>query len=138
MKNQHTMMIRYMGPDHARRHVIQRGDGSFWTGEAWSKILDNAQLFDDHKTAGLTVVAIQHKRWKGKPCRTFKVEVSVTLVGDDIQNMPVKDLAKYLADAVRLDVETSIFGEGPVDGSFVQARMNLSKLEETPSNRKVY
>jgi len=131
MKN--TMMIRYMGADHARRFVIQRGDDKFWTGSGWNAVLDNAKVFADHKEAQITVAAIQHKQWKDKPVRKFKVEVEVTLVGDDIENIPQEQLAVFLAKAVRIDVENSVHGDGPVEGTLVQAQMKLKTLEEKPS-----
>ena len=131
-----TMMIRYMGADHARRFVIQRSDDKFWTGHGWSDILDNAKVFTDHKEAQTTVSAIQYKQWQGKPVRKFKVEVEITLVGDDIDNISQEQLAVFLAKAVRIDVETSIYGDGPVDGTFVQAQMKLKTLEEKSSQGK--
>jgi hypothetical protein len=135
MKNSDTLMVRYTGTDENRRFVIQRGDFSYWTGEKWSKILDNAKVFNDHKSAQTTCSALQYQRYKGKPIRTFKVEVSLTLAADDVANITPQQLAEYLSKAMRLDVENSVFGDGPVDGSFVQARMKLTSLEETVPTR---
>lgn len=137
-KTQDTLMVRYTGADHARRFVIQRGDGKFWTGEGYSKIMDSAKVFTDHKTAQTTCSALQYQKYKGKQMRTFKVEVSIALAADDVGSISPAVLAEYLSKALRIDMENSVHGDGPVEGSFVQARMKLSSLEETEPTRKKF
>jgi hypothetical protein len=138
MKNTETLMIRYMGNDAARRYVIQRGDGHFWTGEGFSSILDNAKLFTDHKTAQAACVAIQYDRHRGKPVRTFKCEMVVTVVGDEVDKLAEGDVANYVADAVRIDVETSIFGDGPAEGTYLLANVRVNTLREVEPERKTF
>lgn len=137
-KTDKTLMIRYIGADHARRHVIQRGDCQYWTGDGWSMILDKAKVFGDHGEAATTVASLQYRQYKGKPVRVFKVEVGITLAADNVEKISLELLTKYIAAALRLDVENSVYGDGPVEGSFVQARMKLSSLEETPSAKKTF
>jgi hypothetical protein len=137
-KTDHTLLVRYIGADHARRHVIQRGDGKFWTGEGWSKILDKAKVFVEHKDAQTACAALQYQQYKGKPIRSFKVEVNITLVADEVEEITQEQLTEYLSKSLRLDMENSVHGDGPVEGSFVQARMKLSSLEETEPTRKKF
>jgi hypothetical protein len=137
-KTEETLMVRYTGADHARRFVIQRGDGKFWTGEGYSKIMDSAKVFNDHKTAQITCSALQYQKHKGKPIRTFKVEVNITLTADDVDSVSQEMLTDWLSKALRIDIENSVHGDGPVEGSFVQARMKLSSLEETEPTRKKF
>ena len=136
VQNPAGVTIRYMGSDDRRIFVLQRGDLKFWTGEVWDKTLDKAMIFHDHKTAQATCSALQYQRYKGKPMRTFTVEMSVTLVADDVEGVSQEELARFIAEAVRIDIENVVFGDGPVDGSFVQLRMILVTLEETASSRK--
>jgi hypothetical protein len=137
VKNQAAVMIRYIGADHARRYVLQRGDYKFWTGHGgWSKILDCAKVFYDHGAAQKACAAIQYRQYEGKPLRTFKIELAVTLVADDVADISRESLVKYIAEALRIDVENSVYGDGPVEGSFVQARLRLETLEETRRHRR--
>jgi len=138
MKNDDAIMIRYMGADHARRFVIQRADHKLWTGKAWSKILDCARVFKDHTSAGKACVAIQHKRHRGKKLRTFRVEMTIALVAEEVEEIGREALVKFLAEAVRIEVESSIHGDGPVDGSYVQARLTLKTLRETKPKRPIF
>lgn len=137
-KREKTLMIRYISADHARRHVIQRGDGKYWTGEGFSKILDEAKIFKEHKVAQTACAALQYQQYKGKPVRTFKVEVHITLAADDVEEITQDKLLDYLLRSLRMDMENSVHGDGPVEGSFVQARMRLSSLEETEPTRKKF
>ena len=34
MKDERTLQIRYFGADWNRYHCLQRGDGTYWTGDA--------------------------------------------------------------------------------------------------------
>ncbi len=137
-KNQNAVMLRYVGADHARRFLLQRGDFAYWTGSDWSKIRDNAKIFSNYRAAATACSAIQYKQYKGKAIRTFKAEVSFTLAADEVGSISKEAMRRYIAEALRLDVENSVFGDGPVEGSFVEARLNLLTLEETKPRRKVF
>lgn len=132
----HRLMVRYFGADHNRYHCLQRSDGAFWTGTGWSRILDCAKVYRSHKDAQIACVALQRRQYGGKPMRTFKLEAIVALVADDVHEISQDQLAEFISKAVRLDVESSLFGDGPVEGSYVQLRLRLATLEETDSARK--
>ncbi|MCE9561225.1 MAG: hypothetical protein K8U57_04145 [Planctomycetes bacterium] len=136
MKNPNAVMVRYIGADHARRFVLQRADYRFWTGSEWDKRLDCAKVFNDHRSAQKACAAIQYQQYKGKPARTFKVEMAITLVADEVETINLGVLASYLSYAMRIDMENSVHGDGPVAGSFVQARLRLKTLEETRRYRR--
>ena len=136
MENLFGVTIRYMGPDHARRYVLQRGDHKFWTGRGWNRILDTARVFRDHRTAQRACRSIQNEQHRGKPRRTFKVTVGVTLVADAGKVIPREALVKFLADAVRIEIDNTAYGDGPAGGSFVRARMRPQTLKETKPRRK--
>jgi hypothetical protein len=138
VKNTDAVMIRYIGTDAARRFLLQRGDYKFWTGEGWSKILDCAKIFYDHGAAQRACGAIQYRQYRGKPLRTFRIEMAITLVADDVEAITEEALARYIAEALRIDIENSVHGDGPVAGSFVQARLKLKTLEETRRHRKEF
>jgi hypothetical protein len=138
MKNKNAVTVRYMGADHARTFVLQRGDYAFWTGSGWDEILDNAKVFYTHQAAQKACAAIQYRQHRGKPVRTFTVEMTVTLAADDVQAVSHEALARFVAEAVRIDIENAVYGDGPVDGSFVQARLKLKTLEETKPRRSVF
>lgn len=137
MKNDdNKLCIRYLFADHNRKHVIQRGNGDFWTGDGWSPILDCARLFREHRAAQVAWRAIQMTRYGGKPSRTFRVEVGITLMGDDVADVTKDMLVKFLYDAVRIDVETSVFGCGPLEDVYCEARMKLATVEEHEPERE--
>ncbi|MGL4424332.1 MAG: hypothetical protein ACRCZF_26995 [Gemmataceae bacterium] len=128
MKDVNTLTIRYLGSNHAR-FVIEKG-GAYWTGTDWSRILDTAQVFFDHKAAQAASWAIQRRRFRGKPTRRFRVNVVVTLTGDDVSDVTEDMLVAYLKDAVRIDIATSEYGEGPLEDVALQATMKLDSLRE--------
>ena len=130
------LRIRYIGPDFARMFTIQRGDFMYWDGDGWTKILDCAKVFHDHKSAGTTVAALQYQQYKGKPIRSFKLELSITLAADNVSEITQAQLEKFIIAAVQIEVENSVFGDGPVEGSFVQARLLMATLEETVPRRQ--
>ena len=140
MKNPEGITVRYLGSDVASRlFCIQRGDSKYWTGDSgWSRILDNARIFHTHKAAQMTCAALQYQQYQGLPIRTFRIEVSITLAADEVETICKEDLADYIRSALRLDVANSDFGDGPVEGSFVQARMRMATLEETQATRKFF
>ena len=90
------------------------------------------QLHDECKSR------IQYKQYKGKQVRTFKVEMAITLVADDVETINLGVLASYLSYAMRIDMENSVHGDGPVAGSFVKARLRLKTLEETRRHRRKF
>jgi hypothetical protein len=138
MKNKYAVTVRYIGADHARRFILQRADYKFWTGDGWDAALDSAKVFYDHDTAAQACAAIQYRQYKGKPLRTFKVELAVTLVADAVEDISREALVRYIAEALRIDVENTVHGDGPVEGSFVQARLLLKTLEETRRYRRKF
>ena len=138
MKNKNAVMIRYTGCDARRTYLLQRGDFAYWTGSGWSKILDNAKVFRNHRAAGVACAAIRYQQYKNKPIRTFRVELNITLVADDVASIRQEALVKYVSEALRLEVENSIHGDGPVKGSFVEARLNILSLEETKPRRTLF
>lgn len=138
MKGKDTVTVRYIGADHARRFCLQRADYKFWTGDSWDVALDSAKVFYDHRSAAHACAAIQYRQYKGKPLRAFKIEVAITLVADMVEAISRETLARYIAEAVRIDVENAVHGDGPVEGSFVQARLVLKTLEETRPHRRTF
>jgi hypothetical protein len=136
MKNVNAILIRYVGADWLRQHILQRGNGDFWTGDGWSKIRDCAKVFRQHKDAQRACVALQRGQYGGKPMRTFKIEAVVALVADDVHKISKEQLADFIEKAVRIDIESSVFNDGPVQGSYVQLQLRLTTLEETDSARK--
>ena len=138
MKNVNAILIRYVGADWLRQHILQRGNGDFWTGDGWSKIRDCAKVFRQHKDAQRACVALQRRQYGGKPMRTFKLEAVVALVADDVEEISKEQLAEFIGKAVRIDIESSLYNDGPAKGSFVQVQLHLATLEETESGRKQF
>src|SRR6266487_3816870 len=105
MKNVNAILVLYCGADCNRYHVLQRGNGDFWTGNSWSRILDCAAVYRLHKDAQRACTALQRQQYGGKPMRTFKMEAVVALVADDVQEIRKEQLADFISQAVRLDIE---------------------------------
>lgn len=131
-----SMMIRYDGDDYNRVFCIQRGDTTYWTGNGWSEDYIDAKLYEDHRTAQLACNAIQYERHAGKPIRQFKVAMTITLADPDVQEIAREEVIDFLAKAMRIDLETPVFGEGPREESYTQARVHFAKLKEIRPNRK--
>lgn len=136
MKNVNAILVRYLGADWNRYHVLQRGNGDFWTGNGWSKILDCAKIFRQHRDAQRACVALQRRQYGGKPMRTFRMEAVVSLVADEVDEISKDQLAEFIYRAVRIDIESSLHGDGPIKGSYVQVQFRLATLEEAESARK--
>ena len=134
--NGNALLIRYYGTDSNRFHILQRGNGDIWTGDGWSRILDCAKIFREYRDAQLECVALQRQQYGGKPLRTFKMEMAVSLVANDVDDITQKQLAEFISLAARIQIESSQFGDGPVEGSFVQMRLKIASLEETEPNRR--
>ncbi len=131
------ILIRYFGADWNRYHCLQRGDGKFWTGgEDWSRIMDCARIFRNYRDAKRECVALQRRQYGGKPLRTFKLEMVVSLVADDVGDITQQQLAEFIAQAVRIEIESSLYKDGPVEGSFVQLQIKMNTLAETQPTRK--
>jgi hypothetical protein len=130
------ILIRYCGSSANRFHILQRGDGQIWTGDGWSRVMDCAAIFRSHKDAQRACAALARQRYGGKPMRTFRMEVAVALIADRVEDISQEQLADFIAQAVRIDVENSLHGDGPVEESFVELRFCLRTLEETQSPRK--
>lgn len=135
MQDKSSMTIRFIGPDDMRMYTIQRGDLRFWTGDDWRLCLDMAKVFHDHGAAVTTLAALQYQQYKGLPVRAFKMELSFLLAADDVEGIGLEQIKKYIRIAFRLAVENSVHGDGPVEGSFVQARLHMATLEETVPSR---
>ncbi len=134
--NDNALLIRYFGSDSNRYHILQRGNGDIWTGDGWSRIMDCAKVFRDYRDAQLECAALQRQQYGGKPQRTFKLEMVVSLVADDVDDITQEQLAKFISRAVRIEIESSQFSDGPVNGSFVQMRLKIASLEETEPYRR--
>ena len=131
MPAKNALMIRYTGPDDAREYVIQRGDKMFWDGIEWVARIKNAKFFTEHKAAQVAVAALMYQRHKGKPSRKFKLTMTVTLSDAQVQNIAASDLLAWLGRALRVDIENSVYGDGPTDDSYVKAQIELDSFQET-------
>ncbi len=136
--HKNAITIRYAGTDENRCFVLQRGDHKFWNGGGWDQRPEVAFEFGTHKAAQTACAALQYARHRGKPVRTFKVELSIVLAADDVDAIPQSSLATWLANALRLDIENVENGDGPVADSFVQARIKLNTLTETQGRRRTF
>ncbi len=133
MKN---VNIRYCGSDSNRYHILQRGNGDIWTGDGWSRLMDCAKIFREYRAAQMECAALQRKQYGGKPQRTFRLEMTVSLVADDVDDITQEQLAEFISRAVRIEIESSQFGDGPVEGSYVLMRLKIASLEETQPGRR--
>jgi hypothetical protein len=130
MSKSNALHIRYIGPDSAREYVVQRGDKMFWDGENWVDSIDSAKKYMAHKTAQVAVASMMSRRHRGKPTRKFKFEMVVTLADEKVRNIPTSTLLAWLRNALRIDIENSVYGDGPTDESYVKARLDLATCKE--------
>jgi hypothetical protein len=131
VKNEQALMIRFLGQDERRLFVIQRADQRYWSDGEWVSALDAAQVFKSYVKARQTCRAIQRKRYAGKPLRAFKCELTITLVGDSIEGVSLEMLRRFMTEAVRIEVDTWAYGDGPIEGSYFLARVEMKSLQDS-------
>ncbi len=138
MKNPDAVHLRYIDTDDTRTFVLQRADGLVWNGGGWSKAMHEAHIFFRYDHAVAAYAALMYARHRGKPMRTFKLEMTLTLVADNVEQISPEAFARYVSNAVRVQTENTEHGDGPVPGSYVQARLKLKTLKETPTRKKTF
>lgn len=138
MRDDTTLAVRYVGADHARRYLIQRGDGQFWTGDGFSPVQANAELFADKQGVQQTFRAMMFDEYRGKPMRTFRCEVEFVVVGEEVEGMDVEVLNDFLFKSIALNIDTATHGNGPMPGTYVLPQIRLAGLAETPRPRPLF
>lgn len=130
-------MVRFVGTDDDRKFLLQRGDNWFWTGDGFSPYRDDAQEFADKREADLARHALKYDEYRGKPMRTFKLTVSLTVIGDAVKGLTVQELAAFLVKAMHVNIDTGSHGDGP-GTTYVLPRFHAKTLTETPAPRPRY
>lgn len=138
MRDDTTLAVRYVGADHARRYLIQRGDGQFWTGDGFSPTQADAELFADKQLVQHTLRGMMIDRYLGRPQRTFRCEVAFTVVGDNVEQMDEQVLKDYLFRAINVNLDTAAHGNGPIPDSYVLPQIKLAGLTETRRPRRLF
>ena len=137
MRGSNSLMIRYAGSDYSRTFLIQRGDGQFWTGRGFSVRESDAEVFDDKHRCQLTRHALRSKQYHGKRMRTFKFKVSLTLIGDEVDQIDMQELTEFLMAAANLNVDSGAHGDGPRE-TMIELFMRFRTLQETRAPRSHY
>lgn len=122
-----SVAIRSLGQDDSLRFLVQRRDGKFWTGRAWTTDVPKACLYTRLRDAQQVCTGMQLRRQRGKRRREFTCQLRLTVHGD--QPFTLDDLREYLQRAIQLSFDTFTAGEGPGD-SFVAAQALLFTLNE--------
>lgn len=122
-----SVAIRSLGRDNNLRFLVQRRDGKFWTGRAWTTEVPKARLYARLRDAQHVCTGMQLRRQRGKPKREFTCQLRLTVHGE--QPYTLDDLRDYLQRAIQLSFDTFTAGEGP-GNSFVAAQALLFTLKE--------
>lgn len=129
---QANITIRFVGnEDIARRFLLQRQDGRYYTGRGWTDSLDNARLYDRLAAVVKTYHTLQNRKYRGQPQRKFRVRLDLTVSGSG--RYAAHDLRRFLAAAMSVTLDTAAAGDGP-SGTFVVAAPALWTLEEVYSD----
>lgn len=127
-----AVTIRYVGnEDFARRFLLHRRDGQFYTGRGWSCRLDDARLYDSLAAAQRVYRKMMDRRHQAGPKRLFSIRLDLTVRGADAYGLD--DLRDYLARAMLINFDNAAAGDGP-NGSFVMARAFFGTLVEVEAN----
>jgi hypothetical protein len=125
--------LRMVGksPDHPRFTIRdnRRLVDHFWTGQGWSRRLQDARLFADPELASKTALALtlRHLR-RHEPRRLFLLTVVVRVhAPEDVSS---HDVETYLKDALRVGVDHKRYGTGPTTDSLVEVAVPVISLEK--------
>lgn len=138
MRDDTTLAVRYVGADHSRRYLIQRGDGEFWTGEGFSGVQNDAELFADKQQVQGVLRSIMFDKYRNKPMRTYQCEVTFTVIGDDVETMDPEVLNDFLFKSIVLNIDTGAHGNGPIPNTYVLPQIKLAVLNEIPRPRRLF
>jgi hypothetical protein len=128
-----SVTIRYCGnEDFSRRFLLQRQDGSYYTGRGWSARLGEARLYDKLSTAQRAYRAVMNRKYRKQPARKFRLQLDLSVRGSG--RFSADDLRRFLSAALHLNFDNAAAGDGP-RGNFVQAVAALWSLEEVDSNK---
>lgn len=123
-----AVTIRYVGnEDFARRFLLHRRDGRFYTGRGWSSRLDDARLYDTLAAAQRVYRKLMDRKHRAEPKRVFSIRLDLTVSGADPYGLD--DVRDYLARAMQITFDNAAAGDGP-NGSCVLARAILGTLVE--------
>ncbi len=137
MRTQQALMIRYAGSDYNRTFLIQRGDGQFWSGSGFSVKEADAEVFTDKNQCQLARNTLRSKQYHGKKMRTFKFQVSFTLVGDEVDEIDMQELTEFMMAAANLNIDAGVHGDGPRE-TLVELFMRFRTLKEIRAPRSHY
>jgi hypothetical protein len=123
--------LRYLGPPHARRFVIQRNDHRFWSGSDWVDHHGDARLYRSVLDAQEDYHVLKQPLVKGKPSRRFTCTFTVTVAGDDLGKITARDVREYLRSVmhVGLDYE-AVSDDSPLAEAHVDCHVKLPALRE--------
>lgn len=127
-----TMTIRYIGDeDCARRFLLQRQNGKFFTGRGWATQLNKARLYNSLAAAQRVYRAVMTRRCAGRKERRFTIRLDLSVFGGT--DLTLADVRNYLTQAMQVNFDTAAAGDGP-GGSFMLARAILGTLDEVGAN----
>ena len=111
------MTLRYCGTPDARRYLIQRADGRYWSGLHWSADITDAALWADLHQANHEYNCLCLIPYQNKPVKEFECRLVFRVHGD--RPLTLDELKAWLQRSLRITVDVEAQGDGPVDGVFV-------------------
>ena len=115
--------IRMVGrrPAHPR-FVIRDGRrliDHFYTGQGWSRRLQDARLYHDPDVVARTIASLTRRHLRRQePKRLYLMTVVVRVHANE--NVSRQDVERYLRDALVVGVDHERYGTGPTPNSLVE------------------
>lgn len=122
--------VRYVGSATARRFLIQRNDGRFWTGTGWAGDQSEALLYRHTDEAQRDCRALTRRHVLGEPARRFTCTFTVTVFGDDPVAVTAEDVAHYLRAVLHIGLDYEREADGPLADRYVEVRVGLGDMKE--------
>jgi hypothetical protein len=123
-----NVTIRYCGNENfSRRFLLERQDGTFYTGRGWTTQLAQARLYDKLSSAQRAYRAVMNRKYRKQPTRQFRLQIDLNVRGSG--RFSADDLRRFLSLSLQISFDTAAGGDGP-NGTFVQATAALWSVQE--------
>lgn len=117
--------------DPPHRYAIRdarRSADLFWTGDDWSKALEDARLYGEPADLDRAVKRLRRRHLRRhEPKQLYMLTVIVTVHADEAVSRG--DAERFLRDALVLGIDRRRCGDGPTANSLVEVGVPLISLE---------
>lgn len=125
-----TLSYHRVGPSYSPRYMISNQFLQYWTGSAWTAQgkSKEARVYPSVQEATKEMHELLLQHYGDLPVKHFKAPVFVSLFCKE--QVTTEQLRTWLHKVSRLLLDTPIHGNGPLDGSLAEVRIEWDLLKE--------